>query len=309
MAHNDKDMVYFARKYPFLFGNEGNVEKTWFEEVLKPIFIANEIGDINVLEDINNKLQELMGKVPSGVSPDTPEKIWSFTHRTPLKEIKVVIIGKDPYPTKYQGNPNEFKSDGLAFSTEISDEDRVKVLRDMPRNRILSLRIFDTIKQQFPDKEMDSPRSCWTLDSWARQGVLLFNTALTCGEDSGSHLEWWKKITLAIVIAVRDYVQKNDNKEQKLIVHLWGDDAIVNFYSNYFYSDRCKHVDVTLSRHPSAAYGGRPCIIKNEVFKKTNEKLKEMGKPEIDWSTGPGKHAVQPSDFGSVATDETKNNL
>ncbi|XP_050427291.1 uracil-DNA glycosylase-like [Adelges cooleyi] len=295
MARSGKDMVYFAEKYPRLFRDPNDVEERWFRKILKKVFIENE----NELKRIDRELKrtgdlDKRTGVFNMVSPDTSKKIWSFTRLTPLDKISAVIIGQDPYSPMYGGKRNEFQSNGLAFST-------VCLRKRLPDYNVLK-RIFDAIVEQIKDPDLNLSRS--TLEYWAEQGVLLFNTALTRGAES--HIELWEKITRKIVLRVCNYVRARDELHRSLVVILWGKKALNNFGFDLVYN---VHITLT-SRHPSVAadnyYGDQPFSKSNRHFAETNEELIAMGKPPIDWSTVPKEERGGQSDdeSTSLSTEE-----
>ncbi|XP_050439912.1 uracil-DNA glycosylase-like [Adelges cooleyi] len=287
MAQSDKDMVYFAEKYPRVFLNPSDVEQRWYHRILKPVFIAKENDLARIDRELmdTGELDETTG-VFNMVSPNTSKKIWSFTHRTPLDLIKVIITGQDPYPPMFRGRKNEFESDGLAFST-------LHCGNSLPDNNVLK-RIFDAVTDQIEDPNLDMSRT--TLDYWAWQGVLLLNTGLTRGDES--HTQLWMNITREIVVRVCNYVRARDVQRRPLGVLLWGFEAKYNF--GRILSRHC-HNNITLTcRHPSAAadkhFKGQPFAESNGHFAEINDILEEMGKQPIDWSTVPEEERGGQSD-------------
>lgn len=121
-----------------------------------------------------------------------PEDVFRFTE-TPLADVKVVILGQDPYHGRGQ-------ADGLAFSVregvapppslrnilrELVDDIGPADLRGLPVSR--------------------QPHPCCDLTPWTRQGVLLLNTALTVREgEAGSHCDIWQPFTDEVIRAVCD---------------------------------------------------------------------------------------------------------
>ena len=169
---------------------------------------------------------------------------------TPLSEVKVVILGQDPYHEKGQAH-------GLAFSTPDG--------RPIPR----SLKnIFKEISLEY---DYPIPAS-GCLENWAKQGVFLLNTVLTVEEgNANSHSKCgWQTFT--------DNVIKILNKQKQPIVFLlWGKQAekkkelITN--SNHL---------VLVTSHPSP-FSARRGFFGSNHFKLANEYLKEKGLSEIDW--------------------------
>ena len=167
-----------------------------------------------------------------------------------FEQVKVVILGQDPYHGKNQAH-------GLAFSVP-----------EQIQNPPSLQNIFKEIQQDLNISTLLSP----DLTRWVRQGVFLLNTCLTVREaQAGSHQgKGWEIFT--------DFVLKllNDEKEN-LVFLLWGRPAIAK--QNLL--NPKKHLILT-APHPSplSAYRG---FLGSKHFSQTNEYLKNHGKMPIDW--------------------------
>lgn len=178
------------------------------------------------------------------------EDIFNALHLTPLKEVKVVIIGQDPYHNVNQAH-------GLCFS--------VRPEVDIPPSLV---NIY---------KELQDDLGCYVpnngyLVKWAKQGVLMLNTVLTVrAHQAASHQgKGWEQFTDAIIEAV--------NKEERPIVFiLWGKPAQMKKKM----LDNPKHL-ILEAPHPSplSAYRG---FFGSRPFSKTNTFLQEHGVEPIDW--------------------------
>lgn len=170
---------------------------------------------------------------------------------TPLDNVKVVILGQDPYHGEGQAH-------GLSFSVP----DGVKVPPSL-RN------IYKELNASIDGFEM--PES-GNLTHWATQGVLLLNAVLTVQKsNAGSHAKkGWEKFTDNIIKHL------NDNKSG-IIFLLWGSYA----HKKGGFIDSSKHV-VLKSTHPSplSAYRG---FVGCDHFSKVNEALILKGKNAIIW--------------------------
>ncbi len=126
--------------------------------------------------DIQTVIQNV--RMTSGIRAIAPIDPFRTLNLVSPTEVRAVLIGQDPYP-----RPG--RADGLAFSAGVG---RPPSLR----------RVFDVLEA---DKPGWTRPSVWTLDGWARQGVLLLNTALTVEVGKiGSHLECgWQKLTSRVV--------------------------------------------------------------------------------------------------------------
>lgn len=177
-------------------------------------------------------------------------QIFNAFNCCPADEVKVVIIGQDPYHGPKQAN-------GLCFS----------VCEDVPMPPSL-LNIFKELKADL-GKEIPSHGS---LEHWAKQGVLLLNATLTVKAGApGSHQDrGWEAFTDAVIQCLSD--QKED-----LVFILWGAYA----QKKGAIIDTKKH-HVIKSAHPSpfAAYRG---FFGSRPFSKTNDYLQAKGKAIINW--------------------------
>jgi uracil-DNA glycosylase len=167
-----------------------------------------------------------------------------------FSDIKVVIIGQDPYHGSGQAN-------GLCFS-----------VRDGIRMPPSLLNIFKEIQQ---DLGKPIPKS-GDLERWARQGVLLLNATLTVRSATpGSHQnKGWETFTDAAIKKVSD-------EKQHVVFLLWG--AYAQKKGEII--DRTKHL-VLMSAHPSPFSADRG-FFGCRHFSKANQYLKSKGLPEIDW--------------------------
>lgn len=178
------------------------------------------------------------------------EDIFNAFKLTSINDVKVVILGQDPYHEKGQAH-------GLAFSTPEG--------RPIPR----SLKnIFKEINQEY---DYPIPKS-GCLENWAKQGVFLLNTVLTVEEgNANSHSDCgWQIFT--------DNVIKILNDQTKPIVFLlWGKQAEKkkSLISN------TNHL-VLITSHPSP-FSARRGFFGSNHFKLANEFLKEKRNDEIDW--------------------------
>ncbi|WP_439882468.1 uracil-DNA glycosylase [Pontibacter sp. MBLB2868] len=176
--------------------------------------------------------------------------IFNAFKMCPFDEVKVVILGQDPYHGPNQAN-------GLAFS--VSDE-----VRTPPS----LLNIFKEIKG---DLGKDLPAT-GNLERWAQQGVLLLNATLTVrAGNAGSHQKkGWEEFTDAVVKKV------NDLKEH-VVFMLWGAYA----QKKGAFIDEQKHL-VLKAAHPSPFAADRG-FFGSKHFSKANKYLQEHGKEPIDW--------------------------
>ncbi|KIQ02926.1 uracil-DNA glycosylase [Agrobacterium tumefaciens] len=169
---------------------------------------------------------------------------------TPLPEVKVVILGQDPYHGAGQAH-------GLCFSVQPG-------VRTPPS-------LVNIYKELQSDLGI-APVQHGFLESWARQGVLLLNSVLTVEEArAASHQgQGWEKFTDAIIRRVNDECEG-------VVFLLWGAYA----QKKAAFVDQTKHL-VLKSPHPSplSAHNG---FFGNHHFSKANEFLSSRGRQPIDW--------------------------
>ena len=177
--------------------------------------------------------------------------IFNALKYTDYNDVKVVIIGQDPYHEIGQAHGLCFSvQDGVAFPPSLQN-------------------IF---KELNADLGIPMPKS-GNLTKWAKQGVLLLNTVLTVREHyANSHKnKGWETFTNAVI-------EKLNEREDPIIFLLWGNDAK---RKKELITNK-QHIVLTAA-HPSplSAYNG---FFGCHHFSKTNQLLIKMGKEPIDWS-------------------------
>lgn len=217
------------------------IEESW-KEILASEFNAE------YFKTIKNFLLEEKKKhkiFPAG------KDIFNAFNLTPFNQVKVVIIGQDPYH-----GPNQ--AHGLCFS----------VLDGIKHPPSLE-NIFKELKT---DVGIEYPKS-GNLTNWAKQGVLLLNASLTVRQsEANSHQSiGWQKFTDAVI-------EKLSNERDGIIFLLWGGFAKKKGEK----IDKKKH-HVLICGHPSPLSANKGHWFGNKHFSKTNSLLVEMGKKPIDW--------------------------
>lgn len=176
--------------------------------------------------------------------------IFNAFNLCPFQEVKVVIIGQDPYHGEHQAHGLCFSvNDGIQFPPSLKN-------------------IFKEIEN---DLGIGIPLS-GNLTRWAQQGVLMLNATLTVrAHQAGSHQrKGWEEFTDAAIRALAE-------KREHLVFILWGAYA----QKKGAFIDRQKHLVLT-SVHPSplSAHNG---FFGNKHFSRTNEYLMEHGEAPIQW--------------------------
>ena len=182
----------------------------------------------------------------------TKEFIFNALNSCSFEDVKVVILGQDPYHGEGEAN-------GLAFSVNNG----VKIPRSL-RN------IFREINSDF-DRIIE-PNS-GNLNHWASQGVLLLNATLTVEKDkpnSHKHIKW-QQFTDAIISLISE-------KKEGVVFLLWGNFA----QKKSKLIDTKKHLVLT-SGHPSPMSANQGKWFGNKHFSKTNDYLEIIGKRAINW--------------------------
>ena len=178
------------------------------------------------------------------------ENIYNAFHYTSFEEVKVVILGQDPYH-----GPNQ--AHGLSFSVQPG------------------VKIPPSLKNIY--KELQEDLGCSIpnhgyLVEWAKQGVLLLNTVLTVREgEAHSHRgKGWEIFTDHVIHLLNE-------REEPIVFILWGKPAQTKI--PYINTDR--HAILT-SVHPSPLSANRG-FFGSKPFSKTNDYLKKWGMTEINW--------------------------
>jgi uracil-DNA glycosylase len=208
------------------------------DEIKKPYFIE-------LMETVEKEYQNEVCFPPK-------ELIFSAFNNCSFENIKVVIIGQDPYHGDGEAN-------GLAFS--VND----------------SVRIPPSLRNIFREinADLDSifiPTS-GNLDFWAKQGVLLLNASLTVRRDnpnSHKHLKW-NVFTDAVI-------QKISDEKENVVFMLWGSFA----QKKGVRIDREKHL-VLESGHPSPMSANQGKWFGNKHFSQANLYLEKNNLGKIDW--------------------------
>lgn len=178
-------------------------------------------------------------------------QMFNAFNLTPLSEVKVVILGQDPYHGPGQAM-------GLSFSVP-------KIIPKPPS--------LNNILKEMADDIGTVPSRHGDLTHWAKQGVLLLNASLTVEEgDAGSHQgKGWEQFTDAVIDVI------NKQTEHTVFI-LWGSKAKLKGK----FIDTDKHL-ILSAVHPSPLAANRGGFFGTKPFSKANEYLIQHGKSAIDW--------------------------
>lgn len=179
------------------------------------------------------------------------EKMFAAFHLTPFDDVKVVVLGQDPYP-----NPGQAM--GLSFSVPAGVQ--------LP----VSLRNIHTAMRA---EGLTPPRD-GDLTGWTRQGILLLNTALTVPRGgAGQHLTAWRPFTHAVI-------SRLNAREEPVAFVLWGEKAQRVLRQGLV--DAGRHPVVT-APHPAARGDAQRRFREAGTFGRVNDALVRLGHSPIDW--------------------------
>lgn len=176
--------------------------------------------------------------------------IFNAFNLTPLDQVKVVVLGQDPYHDHGQAH-------GLCFS--VMDGVR------FPKS------LQNIFKELETDLNIPIPFS-GNLERWAKQGVLMLNATLTVrAHQAGSHQnQGWEMFTDSVI-------KKLSSEKTGLIFVLWGNYARAK---KVFINTNVHHIIESVHPSPLSAYNG---FFGSKPFSKINTILENLGKSPINW--------------------------
>jgi ATP-dependent DNA helicase PIF1 len=212
-----------------------------------------------ILNPCHEKLLELSQFLSTKTFFPPKEHVWFALDRTARSDIKVVILGQDPYPTP--GNAH-----GLAFSV-------------LPDVRPLPASLKNIYKELATDQGITPPTHGY-LAGWAKQGILLLNTVLTveAGAPQSHAKIGWEEVTDQIIRSIAAQTRQT-------IFVLWGKSAQIKRKLLGMYLDSHQH-RVIESAHPSPLSASKG-FFGSAPFSMINGWLTEMGKEPIRWNDLP----------------------
>ncbi len=220
------------------------LEKSWYQE------LKDEIAK-DYIQELKAFLAEEKERGET-IYPPEPLVFHAFS-KTPFAEVKVVIMGQDPYHGPGQAH-------GLSFSVPCG-------VSQPPSLKNIFKELVDDLGISLPKE------GC--LSDWAKQGVLLLNATLTvrAGLPKSHHGKGWEQFTDAVIMRLL-------KREDPLVFILWGKLAQDKYH--HLMSGKKSPHSVLMSAHPSpySATGFFGC----RHFSKTNALLKKWEKSPIDWS-------------------------
>ena len=205
---------------------------------------------------LSTKMEQLrqflhLEKLAENVIYPPNNQIFNALNTTPLSNVKVVVLGQDPYHGENQAN-------GLSFSVQ--------------RGIALPPSLRNIFHELMNDLAIPAVRH-GDLSQWAAQGVLLLNSVLTVeeGKPTSHQKQGWEDFTDTIIDVL------NEQREHIVFI-LWG--AYAQRKGQRI--DREKHLVLTAA-HPSPLSANRGGFFGCKVFSKTNYYLKQHGIEPINW--------------------------
>ncbi|MFM1913354.1 MAG: Uracil-DNA glycosylase, partial [Bacteroidota bacterium] len=214
-----------------------------WQNQISPFIQKNYLIQINQNFEISNKKSIVFPK---------KDEIFNSLIQTSFEEVKVVIIGQDPYHNLNQAHGLAFSvPDGIVFPPSLKN-------------------IFKEIQIEY--NLIHGPTS-GNLIPWTKQGVLLMNTIWTVEKNRpNSHKDFgWMVFTQSIIQAL------NQNKSN-LVFLLWGNHA--KKFEKWI--DKDKH-NILSAAHPSPLSANKGGWFNSNIFKNTNKILEEIGEKPIQW--------------------------
>ncbi|XP_023016166.1 uracil-DNA glycosylase [Leptinotarsa decemlineata] len=198
MSENASSIAYFCAKYPNVV-IENSINPNWYP-LLNSVFEQNE-------ENLT-QLNYFLANILELVNP-AKEHIWAFTRFCNPDEVKVVIIGQDPYPTPELKNSMGFS---VNRPNNLIPPSLQKVLDEVQR---------DISNSRFAPSLRGYPPQHGCLENWARQGVVLLDAVLTVTQNNPqSHrFRGWEKIVGSIIMYLQNIAKHNG---RFIIFMLWG---------------------------------------------------------------------------------------
>lgn len=208
------------------------------------------------------------------------DKVYSWSHYTPLPDVKCLVLGQDPYHNFNQAH-------GLAF-----------LVLEPTRPPPSLLNIYKALSIDFPDfvapdyKQLlkDGKPGGGNLTTWAKRGVLMLNACLTVeAHKANSHAkQGWEEFTEKVIETAICYAR--DENKLGFVIMAWGTPAqkrVAKFQMQLLKAPFL----VLMSVHPSPLSASRG-FFDLHVFAKCNAWLREQGKKPIDWGLIDGNHVT-----------------
>ena len=279
-------MTEFNKRMIYIISKTKKVEKEYIEKIID-IYIKSiyDVKNVTFESIINMDWIELYNEININLKKSVHERyiekkrtnknifpshrhIFSFTNYCKPSDIKIVILGQDPYYNVFY-NKNEKLHNPVATGLAFSIKKECKITPSLHS-------IYKNLQKY---SHVDNVPSHGDLSGWAYQGILLLNTALTVEKDKpASHADLWEEF-------INDFLRKISRKYLNLIFVLWGGHAL-NKKKYISYADKHHFI---ISSHPSPLSVNKKLktyesFENTDHFGKINDILKSEGKQIIDWN-------------------------
>ena len=171
-------------------------------------------------EEINQLIHNIESEIKDdNINPEA-ENVLRFLEQD-LEQIKVLILGQDPYPQKGAATGRAFEVGNLcSWLSPFRNISLKNIVRAIYQSEYGKTMKFAELKQKIEDGSFPIKAPDQLFESWSRQGVLLLNTSFTCQTGKpGSHAKTWEPFTRKLLEFIA--VQQPD-----IIWFLWGNHAI-----------------------------------------------------------------------------------
>lgn len=199
-----------SKKSESLFLSKIKAHATWHTFFTENTF--------KMLRDIEKKLVEISSSSFSSITPQA-QYVLRFLN-IPASEIKVMVLGQDPYPQKGVATGRAFEVGNLhSWQDTFPNPSLKNIIRAIYQAYIGEIRKYSEIKQELGQSFLMLPPT-QVFDDWERQGVLFLNTALTCTIDaSNSHSQIWQGFMSTLLAFIAE-------QSPGAIWFLWGNNAL-----------------------------------------------------------------------------------
>lgn len=202
--------------------------------------------DTSILFKVLNQIN------PENICPSKEDVFKAFT-LCPMRDCKVVFLGQDPYPQKGVAT-------GVLFGNALDTEDL------SPSLQVIKDAAIDYTKSHNYPIEFDN-----SLESWAKQGILMINSALTVEVNKiGSHTAMWRPF-------ISNFLETLSNYQPGILYVLFGQQA--QTFAPYI--KKCGN-HILKENHP-AYYARSNKRMPSDIFKEINKYLKSQYNEEIVW--------------------------
>lgn len=235
---------------------------------LLPVDVHNSWNDF-LTNDTIEKLNTIEAKIGKNINPE-PNSVLRFL-KCDLNNIKVVILGQDPYPEKGRATGRAFEVGDLhSWNDKFRQVSLKNIIRLIHKgynciDEYKSIKKFSEIQNEIKSGKFKILPPNKIFSSWESQGVLLLNTYLSVESGiTGSHIEIWEPFSIKLLEFI-------SNQNKNINWFLWGKQA----------EDKKKYIkngSFYISRHPMmCSEKFKDDFLKNDCFKDTMNQINWLG--------------------------------